>query len=456
MLFDHYRRRPVAALAVPVIALLIAGCSPRTGEVSAKTSALGSDDPDDPGDPGDRGPLPDPCPDGQTIVCDESACGCGVAADDPETCDPQVDCSGDGECGDGQCCYHGSCVAKDGACACGDTRLVSSSSAMPGCPGADQFADMVKQEAQNYCLINAPEFGNMCSSLGQCIGSAGIDDVTTQCFDSGNEDFAGMEVAVCFHCDEADPPGVPPNNADTCNDLSVKISNKKAEINAKQLEIKYLVDGIAKLNAAIASTENFLTSLQNAENGVISGAFGDNIFLKTAGQTTKFVTDIYGGAKAVSSVSKVGCLANRAYCGTNLVGRVPNMSWKMVLLSKRAWGEVYEPAVAFGISQAVGAGGEKLAGCPAPGQDPPDDGWFSWWPGLSSGQWFVGCFTKDSVIQQIGENRLNAINNKRDLTTRRDAMSAERDQALIDLGMLQAELEALQQQYNDTCTCDHP
>ena len=354
-------------------------------------------------------------------------------------------------CGDGQCCHDGSCIAKSGTCTCGDAMIAMSSSAAPGCPGSDSFVDMVKQQAQSICASQAPMFGNECTELGQCVGTSAIDDVQLQCFDMGMEQMAGMTVAVCYHCDNTDPPDVPPNNSGQCDDLRVQIANKKAEISAKNLEIKYLADGIAKLDAAIASWQATIDALQNAESKVISGTFGDNIFLKTSGQATKFVTDIYGGAKAVSAVSKVGCLGQRAYCGTNLFGKVPQYSWKNVLISKKAWGEVYEPAVAFGLSKAAGqaAGG----GCPA---DPPDDGWFSWWPGLASGQWFVGCFTKDAVIQQIGENRTNAVNNKTQLTAKRAAMQAQRDQALRDVGAMQAALDALQKQFDDTCTCNHP
>jgi hypothetical protein len=425
----------VGMMALPIV--LLVGCAQRSSqEVAAIHSAEST-----------YGPLPDPCPDGQNVDCDESGCSCGVAPTDPASCDATYDCQSDADCGDGKCCFHGSCTDKSGSCSCGDTEWQRSSSAAPGCPGSDSFVQMMKDEAQQYCVANAPMFGNQCSSLGQCVGSAVIGATNLQCIDTGDPQMGGMIAIMCMHCDEADPPDAPPNNSGACNDLQVQIANKKADINTKQKEAAYLADGIAKLDGAIASYATLLASLQDAESKVISGTFGDNITVKTSGEVTKFVTDIYGGAKAVTSLQKIGCLGQRAYCGTNLFGKVPNYSWKNVIYSKKAWGEVYEPAAAFGMAKVAGG-----AACPG---DPPDDSWFSWWPGLSSAKWLVGCWTKDSVIQQIGENRTNATNAKLELTNKRKAMSDQRDQLLIDIGKLQSELDALQKKYDDTCGCNH-
>lgn len=463
-------RTQIGRGAAALLLLIAAGCSGRatpepanegTAEVESSIGMV----PGYPGYPGypgggadagaggdedpTRGPLPDPCPDDKTIVCDEVGCACGDAPAEPASCDAQVDCQGDGDCGDGQCCHRGFCIGKTEGCACGDQAVTRSSSSGPGCDGLGYFVDDLEEQAQYMCSTSAPMFGNMCGPLGMCVGTAAIGAVSTRCYEpEPPQMIGGQSATVCFHCDFDAPADAPPNNDAECDELQIKISNKKAEINTKSLEIRYLQDGINKLNAAITSVTAFLASLQDAESKLLTGHFGENVFLKTSGQTTKLVTDIYGGAKMVTTVQKVGCLGQRAFCRTNLIGRVPHYSWKNVVISKRAWGEVYEPAAAWGVAKLAGQ-----AACPDPA---PDDSWFSWWPGYSSGQWFIGCFTKDAAVQEIGEKRLNAMNNKRELEQRRDAMMAERDQALQDLGKLRVELEALEKEHREKCTCQRP
>jgi hypothetical protein len=404
------------------------------------------------------GPLPDPCPDGQDMVCDQTACSCGVPPTDPSSCAAQVSCNSDSECGNGNCCHAGSCIAQTDPCACGDQPTTMSSSAGPGCDGIDDFVTMLEQQAQSYCLASGPFFGDSCGELGKCVGSAAIGQVVTKCIPPPTGSHIGGQIAtVCFHCDEEDPPDAPPDNNQECDDLAVQIMNQKAQINTKGYEIQLMADGIAKYNAAIASTQAVIDGLVGAEDKLMQGTYGDNIFYKTAGESTKFVTDVYAGAKIVKTVQGVACLGKTAWCGTNLVGKVPQYSWKNVVVSKKAWGNVYEPAAQAGIAKIAGG-----AACPP---TPPDNSWVNWWPGGSSALWAIGsgaleplgiCSSTTSMIAEIGEKRSSAQNLKQELITRRNALTAQRDQALQDLGVLKAKLTALQKEYDAKCTCAPP
>lgn len=459
-----------------IVALLLAGCSSRTGDAPALTNATdpgagspGTTDVD--AGTGDQASLasngcgpdtvddPPLCGDGLEYICDSDSCGCKTPPD-PPACPLTDGCAADGDCGDGSCCFEGLCLPKTSQCACGYSLYTFSRTAALGCPDSSDAINTAEQIATQYCASSAPMFGDFCHELGRCDSSLDVGSATTQCYEPPEGQYIGGVVAnVCARCDYEFPAGAPPPPpTDACAQLQVDIDNKKTDINVKQDQINDLADGISKFAAAAAHEDDIIASLQGAEDQLINGTFGTNIVATTTAQSTLFVVDVVSSAKNVTKIGKGLCEAGSALKGTNcpLVGNAPQMSWKNVAYAKKYWNNVTEPTIMLGISK----GSTGVAGACMPGAQ--EYTWWSLWPGYNQAKWglncvmagYFGCDLTSQAVDNIGTARTAAQSAKAYFLGKKKALEAERDQALQDLGVLKSQLAALLQKYKEQCTCN--
>jgi len=307
-------------------------------------------------------------------------------------------------------------------------------------------------------------FGDMCHALGRCDSDLDVSSATTQCYEPPEDQYIGGVVAkVCARCDFEFPAGAPPPPPTAeCAQLQVDINNKKTEINVKQDQINDLADGIAKFAAAAAHEDAIIASLQGAEQKLIDGTYGTNILATTSAQSALFVVDVVSSAKNVTKIGQGLCQAGGALKGTNcpLIGKAPQMSWKNVVYAKKYWNNVTEPTVMLGITKvSTGVAGQCLPGA-------QEYTWWSLWPGYNQAKWgvncvmagYFGCDLTSEAVDNIGNARSAAQKAKAYFLAKKKALEAERDQALQELGVLKAELAALQQKFKEKCTCnmEHP
>jgi hypothetical protein len=440
-------KRPIDPSRGVLLAVLLAGCQ------------LG-DDGDDPAFETAEAELgiiachgSDECAEGQECICGPGGCGCGEL--DPVTCDPVPECGGDGDCGDGQCCFEGHCVAANADCECGYGETTWSRTASPGCPDGQQAVDMATEIARTQCQMGAPMYGDQCTALGTCDADIDVASSDYVCVDAG-EHMAGVIASVCTRCviDKPDDGPDPQPKLDACELLGVEIANKKAEINDKRRELDLLWDGLRKHQAALAATRAHYQAIAAAEAKLIQGHYGNWIGISVAANVTSAVTEIVSAGKSAKLPKEAGCLFGRI-CKTfgperDAKGRFLRVGTRYVATSKKAWNEVYEPTINLGLTQ-LAAQAPDVCGLP----DAEASSW-DWFPGFDEGSWAIGCFTREHVMQEMGEKKSNALNHIHFLEGKIVELEHDIEVAAGELAALQAELAALEAEYAETCSCQLP
>ncbi len=459
---NRTRSRFAAVFAVTLlsmVALRLTGCShgdtdqepaTSTSEHAVTLACLGAED----------------CAQGQDCVCGPDGCACGTATD--TACDQ---CQGDGDCGDGQCCFQGECIAANDTCACGQRPFTANGSGGSNCEYQDDVLEYAKAMAEYSCPSNCSYWGDGSGSGcegGTCTCDNGIQsenvdcDVTTYeypCSGSGygrgsgsgsgsgscpTYSYSTVVATVCATCEG------PPLPADPCDDIREQIQAKKMEITKAEREIALLKRARDANAAARDSWQAKITALNGLEQRIINGQFGENILLTTTGHSISAVTDVIAIGKAAKFANGVRCTGTKV-CNILRVNRQRGftMSVKHTLKSDVTAREVYTPAAemlgATAVSQAANGT------CPtAPGDPPPS--WKDWVPLYKDFTWGIGCYSAQYRIDEIGENRSHATNSRnfyKQKVEQLEAQIATKTEALgvlkHDLAQLEADLAACEQ-----------